>query len=105
MGQCGDRHRIKQFRQTEPAQDSKETRVEIRDNTEFHALFLQALQNGQRFRIEVPVRRALEGVKHLIKIFIKSLKHPHSIEDVMDDIEPPEPFAALDVAWIADGKR
>src|SRR5436853_59622 len=101
MRKAGDGHGIEQVGDTEATQHIEQPRIEVGDDAQFEPPLFQFLQNAHRLRIEPPPLRTVEGMKDLLEIVIEPLEHPDTVKYVMDDVEPPESFALLDLGWIA----
>src|SRR5437867_6622524 len=101
MRKAGDGHGIEQVGDTETTQHIEQPRIEVGDDAQFVPTLFQFLENTQRLRIEPPPLRIVEGVKDLLEIVIEPLEYPDAVKHVMDDVEPPESFATLDLGWVA----
>ena len=104
MRKAGDGHCIEQVGDTEATQHIEQPRIEVGDDAQFEPPLFQFLEDAHRLRIEPPSFRTVESVKDLLEIVIEPLQHPDTVKHVMDDVEPPESFAPLDLGWVAHCK-
>src|SRR3989441_275680 len=104
-GETRDRHALEETVDAQTNEDLIESRVKVRHDAEFDFPRLQAGKGRHGVLVQFPGVRPSKIGKHLVEVLVEPLEHPCPVEDVVYNVEPPEPLACLNLLRVLHGEH